>query len=73
MYTKLDPKDPESLSKFLRQTSPDAASDSIRKAILFGWWLLCQRTNEMTRISDARFVAWSMAPFENSGRTRIGP
>jgi hypothetical protein len=48
MYTKLDPKDPESLSKFLRQTSPDAASDSIRKAILFGWWLLPkdQRTEE---------------------------
>jgi hypothetical protein len=48
MYTKLDPKDPESLSKVLRQTSPDAASDSIRNAIRFGWWLLPkdQRTEE---------------------------
>ena len=48
MYTKLDPKDAESLSKFLRQMSPDAANDSIRKAIIFGWWLLPkdQRTEE---------------------------
>ena len=35
MFTKLDPKDPESLSKILRQMSPDAATDSIRKAIIF--------------------------------------
>jgi hypothetical protein len=48
MYTKLDPKDPESLSKVLRQMSPDAANDSIRRAIVFGWWLLPkdQRTEE---------------------------
>src|SRR5262249_3788624 len=48
MFTKLDPKDPESLSKVLHQTSPDAANDSIRKAIIFGWWLLPrdQRTEE---------------------------
>ena len=58
MWTKLDPKDPESLSKFLRQESPDAASDSIRKAIIFGWWLLPkdQRTEENLEREIRRLV-----------------
>src|SRR5579885_385820 len=48
METKLDPKDPESLRKLLRRTSPDAATDSIRRASIFGWRLLPkdQRTEE---------------------------
>lgn len=58
MYTKLDPKDPESLSKVLRQTSPDVANDSIRKAIIFGWWLLPkdQRTEENLEREIRRLV-----------------
>ncbi len=43
-----DAKDPESLSDFIRATAPDAADESIRKAIVFGWWLLpmALRTDE---------------------------
>jgi hypothetical protein len=40
MMTKIDPKDPESLSKLFHQDLPDAASNSIKQAIMFGWWLL---------------------------------
>ena len=40
MMKMFDPKDPESLSKFLQETAPDAAKESITKAIVFGWWLL---------------------------------
>jgi hypothetical protein len=56
--TKLDPNDPESLSKVLRQTSPDLANDSIRKAIIFGWWLLPkdQRTEENLEREIRRLV-----------------
>ena len=42
MITKRDFDDPEALSNFLRRDLPDAAKDSISKAILFGWWLLPQ-------------------------------
>jgi hypothetical protein len=58
MMTKLDSKDPESLSKFLHDTFPDAANDSIRKAIVFGWWLLSkdQRTDENLEREIRRLV-----------------
>jgi hypothetical protein len=40
MFRRLDPNDPESLSKFVQETAPDAAMASIRQAIVLGWWLL---------------------------------
>lgn len=48
MLTKLDAKDPEALSRFLRETTPDAANASIRKAVFLAWWLLPtdERTDE---------------------------
>jgi hypothetical protein len=58
MMTKLDSKDPESFSKFLHDTVPDAANDSIRKALVFGWWLLSkdQRTDENLEREIRRLV-----------------
>ena len=48
MMKMFDPKDPESLSKFLQETAPDAAKEGVRKAMVFGWWLLPkdQRTDD---------------------------
>jgi hypothetical protein len=49
MMTKLDSNDPESLHKFLQEKRPNAAKDAIRKAMVFGSWLLPkdQRTEDI--------------------------
>jgi hypothetical protein len=71
MYTKLDPKDPESLSKLLRQDSPDAARDNIKQAIILGWWLLPKdrRTEENLELEIRRLVDDAIRDFrENKDR-----
>jgi hypothetical protein len=75
MYTKLDPKDPESLSTFLRQTSPDAPSDSIRQAIRFGWWLLPkdQRTEENLEREIRRLVDDAIREFREDKDRFLNP
>jgi hypothetical protein len=63
MMTKLDPKDPESLSNFLRNNVPDAPNDHIRKAIGFCWWMLPkdQRTEENVECEIRRLVEEALA------------
>jgi hypothetical protein len=75
MYTKLDPKDPESVSTFLRRTSPDAANDSIRKAIVFGWWLLPkdQRTDENLEREIRRLVDDAIREFREDKDRFLNP
>jgi hypothetical protein len=71
VYGKLDPQDPESLSKSLRAELPDAANDGIRKAIFFGWWLLPedQRNEENLEREIRRLVDDAIRDFrENKDR-----
>ena len=71
MFAKLDPNDPESVHKFFQETQPDAAKDAIRKAMMFGWWLLPkdQRTEDMLEREIRRLVNDAIGEFrENKDR-----
>ena len=75
MYRKFDPQDPESLSKSLRAEQPDAASDSIRQAIFFGWWLLPedQRNEENLEREIRRLVDDAIREFRNDRDRFLNP
>ena len=75
MYRKLDPQDPESLSKSLRAELPDAANDSIRKAIFFGWWLLSedQRNEENLEREIRRLVDDAIREFREDKDRFLNP
>jgi len=75
MFKKLDPADPESISRFLHQTTPDAAKDSIRNAITFGWWLLPkeQRTEENLEREIRRLVDDAIRDFREDKESFLSP
>jgi hypothetical protein len=75
MMTKLDPNDPESLSKLLHQESPDAASDSIKQAIILGWWLLPKdlRTEENLELEIRRLVDDAIRDFREDKDRFLSP
>ena len=75
MYGKLDPQDPESLSKSLRAELPDAANDGIRKAIFFGWWLLPedQRNEENLEREIRRLVDDAIREFRKDKDRFLNP
>jgi hypothetical protein len=75
MFRKLDPSDPESLSRFVRETVPDAAKDSIAKAIMFGWWLLPadQRNDDNLEREIRRLVDDAIRDFRKDRNRFLNP